>query len=104
MFRTALLCCLLAACSGAPPSARPPGGGPTAAAPTAADETFGRFVDEFFDARARFSPTQAVGEGFHAHDAEIEDRSAARIGQRVAELHAFQDRLARIDRGALGFD
>ena len=108
MFRTALLCSLLAACSGAASPARPAGAGPVpagaATAPSGADQAFGRFVDEFFDAQARFSPTRAVGEGFHAHDAEIEDRSAGRIGQRVAELHAFQDRLAGIDRGELGFD
>jgi Bacterial protein of unknown function (DUF885) len=109
MLRIALLGILLAACSGASSSTRPPGAGPAAAgggaaAPSAADETFGHFVDEFFDADARFSPTRAVGRGFHVHDAEIEDRSAGRIGQRVAELHAFADRLAQIDRGALGFD
>jgi len=102
MLRTAILCSLLAACSGAAPSARPPGAAP--AAGSTADAAFGRFVDEFFDAEARFSPTSAVGDGFHAHDAEIEDRSAGRIRQRIAELHAFHDRLAGIDRSALGLD
>ncbi|HEX3762738.1 MAG TPA: DUF885 domain-containing protein [Kofleriaceae bacterium] len=105
MVRTVLLCSLLAACGGSAPSAQVPGAAAGAAtAPSAADQSFGHFVDEFFDADARFSPTSAVGDGFHAHDAEIEDRSASRIGQRVAELHAFQDRLAGIDRSALGFD
>jgi uncharacterized protein (DUF885 family) len=74
------------------------------AKPGSADEAFGRLVDEVFEADARYSPTGAVGNGFHAYDAQIEDRSRARIEQRIAELHGFLDRLGQIDRAALGFD
>jgi len=78
----------------------------TAKAPaaTADDQAFGRLVDDYFDADARYSPTGAVGNGFHAYDAQIEDRSRARIEQRIAELHGLLDRLTRLDRKALGFD
>ena len=95
MHRFAVVCALLAACGGA--SSNVKGGGP-------ADQAFGRFVDEYYEADARYSPTQAVSNGFHAYDAQIEDRSKARIAQRTAELHGFLDRLAAIDHKALSFD
>src|SRR5690348_1472231 len=98
MVRISLLCCLLAACHGAAPSTP----SASAGAAGAGDAAFARLVDEYFESGARYSPTRAVGEGFHEHDAEIEDRSAGRIAQRIAELHGFADRLAAIDRGALG--
>src|SRR5690242_16521720 len=99
MIRIAAVVVLVTACGGATSTGaagdRKPGGG---------DEAFARFVDEFFDADARYSPTGAVGNGFHAFDAQIEDRSRARIEQRIAELHGFLDRLGAMNRGALGFD
>ncbi len=89
------------------PSADPSDGpvltGPAPAA-TPTDTAFARFVDEFFEADARYSPSNAVSNGFHAYDAQIEDRSRARIEQRAAELHGFLDRLGKLDRRALGFD
>jgi uncharacterized protein (DUF885 family) len=101
MMRIAAVLVLLGACSGAAPSSARPAAD---RAPGGADAAFARLVDDYFEADARFSPTQAVANGFHAHDAEIEDRSRARIEQRIAELHGFGDRLARLDRKALGFD
>src|SRR4051812_49170396 len=77
---------------------------PKPPAATAGDQAFGRLVDDYFDADSRYSPTGAVGNGFHAYDAQIEDRSRARIEQRIAELHGFLDRLNQLDRKALGFD
>jgi len=101
MHRLAIVFSLLGACGGAAPSTTAPSAAPAAAS---ADATFARFVDDFFEADARFSPTSAVGNGFHAYDAQIEDRSRARIEQRIAELHGLRDRLATIARGALDFD
>lgn len=104
MLRIAVVTFLVAAgCGGSAPST---GGaaGPAERKPAAADEGFARLVDEFFEADNRYSPTGAVGNGFHAYDAQIEDRSRARIEQRIAELHGFRDRLGQLDRGALGFD
>ncbi|HET7506249.1 MAG TPA: DUF885 domain-containing protein [Kofleriaceae bacterium] len=104
MVRPVVALVLVAACGGAASTAAPTAARSAEHTPGASDAAFARFVDDFFDAQARYSPTQAVGDGFHAHDAEIEDRSRARIEQRIAELHALGDRLGAIDRGALGFD
>lgn len=86
---------LLGACGGAPAK---PGGS------ASGDAAFAQFVDDYFDAENRYSPSSAVGNGFHAYDAQIEDRSRARIEQRIGELHGFANRLAQIDRAALTFD
>ncbi|HEU4728319.1 MAG TPA: DUF885 domain-containing protein [Kofleriaceae bacterium] len=104
MPRLAVAVLLITACGGAAPSSVPTAAAPAAHGPSSADAAFARFVDDFFESDARYSPTQAVADGFHAHDAEIEDRSRGRIEQRIAELHGLADRLAGIDRGALGFD
>jgi uncharacterized protein (DUF885 family) len=101
MNRLAVLFTLLAGCSGAAPSAARPPADRTAGT---ADQVFARFVDDYFEADARYSPTGAVANGFHAYDAKIEDRSRARIEQRVVELHGFLDQVGKLDRGALGFD
>lgn len=104
MFRLTLVLMLLGACSGAASSSAGAPAGPADRKPGAADETFSRFVDSYFEADSRYSPTGAVANGFHAYDAQIEDRSRARIEQRIAELHGFVDRLGQLDRAALGFD
>src|SRR5262249_48875322 len=52
----------------------------------------------------RYSPTRAVERGFHEYDAQLEDRSRARIEARIAELHVLLDRLATIDQNRLSFD
>jgi uncharacterized protein (DUF885 family) len=104
MFRMIVLVTFLGACGGVSSSV---GGRPASStdrSPPSVDATFTRFVDEFFEADARYAPTGAVGNGFHAYDAQIEDRSRARIEQRIAELHGFLDRISKLDRGALGFD
>jgi uncharacterized protein (DUF885 family) len=103
MFRIAVMTVLLGGCSGAAPPARSPGAS-TGENPGSADAAFTRLVDDVFDADSRYSPTNAVGNGFHAYDAQIEDRSRARIEQRIVELHGLLDRLGTLDRGALGFD
>ncbi len=107
-----VLTAILVACGGS--SAKPgpapdgPGGGGNGgggAGPAAsADVEFARFVDDYFDAQWKFSPSQATGEGFHEYDAQIEDMSKARIEARIAELKQLLERLQGIDRARLGFD
>jgi uncharacterized protein (DUF885 family) len=65
---------------------------------------FGRFVDDFFEARFAFEPTSGTEVGLHQHDSALEDRSQARIDARIAELKGFRTRLAAIDRASLSFD
>jgi uncharacterized protein (DUF885 family) len=105
MLRTGVILCLIGSlfggCGGAAPPAAAPGAG---GKPSASDPAFARFVDDFFDAANRYSPSGAVGNGFHAYDAQIEDRSRGAIEHRAAELHGLLDRLGRFDRRALGFD
>ncbi|HSS01956.1 MAG TPA: DUF885 domain-containing protein [Kofleriaceae bacterium] len=94
----------LGACGGgaAAPAGSPaaPSGSPS----SAADAAFSKLADDYFDAGDHYSPTGAVNNGFHAYDAQIEDRSRARIEQRIGELHGFLDRLTKLDRAALSFD
>ncbi|HMJ53942.1 MAG TPA: DUF885 domain-containing protein [Polyangiaceae bacterium] len=65
---------------------------------------FARLVDDYFDARFAFAPTSATSVGLHDRDAQLEDRSAARIRERIAELKRFRARFGEIDRGRLSFD
>jgi uncharacterized protein (DUF885 family) len=83
------------ACATHRPSASPSGG---------QNPAFARLVDEYFDARFAFAPTSATAQGVHDRDAELEDRSAARIRDRVSELKRFRTRLSEVDRASLSFD
>src|SRR4029079_7101203 len=74
-----LLSGLVGACGGPAVASAGSPGSATGAAPSSADAAFARFVDDYFEAGNRYSPTEAVGAGFHAYDAQIEDRSRARI-------------------------
>jgi uncharacterized protein (DUF885 family) len=65
---------------------------------------FSRLVDQYFDAKFAFEPSSATGNGVHDRDGQLEDRSAARIAKRVAELKGFVTRLAALDRARLSFD
>jgi uncharacterized protein (DUF885 family) len=76
----------------------------TSPAPPAAPASFSRFVDDYFDARFDYLPSQATDAGFHQYDAKLEDRSRARIEARIAELKSFLTRLQSLDRAKLSFD
>jgi uncharacterized protein (DUF885 family) len=66
--------------------------------------SFAKFVDDYFDARFDFSPTEGTSAGLHQYDAKMPDRSRARIERRIAELKVQLDRLMAFDRAALPFD
>jgi uncharacterized protein (DUF885 family) len=65
---------------------------------------FTKFVDDYFDARFDFSPTEGTSAGLHQYDTKMPDRSRVRIERRIAELKAELDRLMAFDRAALPFD
>jgi hypothetical protein len=74
------------------------------AAPAPSGERFSKFVDDYFDARFAYLPSQATEEGFHQYDSKLEDRSRARIEARIAQLREFLARLQAMDRSGLSFD
>ena len=91
------------ACTRATPSPPPTQSpaAPAAPAASAASGAFAKFVDEYFDARFDYLPSQATEDGFHQYDAKLEDRSRERIEARIAELKSFLSRLKAFDRSQL---
>jgi len=75
-----------------------------AAPPPDSGTGFTKFVDDYFDARFDFSPTEGTSAGLHQYDTKMPDRSRTRIERRIAELKAELDRLMAFDRAALPFD
>jgi uncharacterized protein (DUF885 family) len=69
-----------------------------------ANASFARLVDDYFDAQFAFAPTSATAAGIHDRDAQLEDRSAARIRERIAELKRLRARFGDLDRARLSFD
>jgi uncharacterized protein (DUF885 family) len=113
--RRALAAAALVACACDPPSPPPeasPRASASASAPAAlasaqpppSNADFARFVDEYFEAQFAFSPTSGTEVGLHKYDALSADRSRAAHEKRAAELKAFGERLAAIDRAKLSFD
>ncbi len=95
------------AISCAPASSPPPpaaAAAPATSAPAPSSEAFSKFVDDFFDARFAYLPSQATEDGFHQYDSKLEDRSRARIEARIAELKGFLARVQAMDRAGLSFD
>jgi uncharacterized protein (DUF885 family) len=86
------------ACSPAPSTA------PASSAAPATGDSFSKFVDDYFDARFEYLPSQGTDAGFHEYDAKLEDRSRARIEARIAELKSILSRLQAFDRSKLSFD
>jgi len=65
---------------------------------------FARFVDEYFDARYAFRPTEGTAQGFHQYDTKLPDLSRRAIEARIGELKRELARLSSFDRGKLSFD
>jgi uncharacterized protein (DUF885 family) len=91
----AVLCSLVLASA---PTAQPA----STAAP--ASPSFSKFVDDYFDARFAYLPSQGTDAGFHQYDTKLEDRSRPRIESRIVELRTFLARLQAMDRSKLSFD
>ena len=86
-------------CTRATPSVAPP-----TPVPAASSGSFSKFVDDYFDARFGYLPSQGTDAGFHQYDTKLEDRSRARLEARIAELKVFLSRLQAFDRSKLSFD
>ncbi len=65
---------------------------------------FARFVDEYFDARYAFRPTEGTAQGFRQYDTKLPDLSRRAIEARIGELKRELARLSSFDRGKLSFD
>ena len=85
------------ACAQAP-APKPP------AAAAVFDAAFSRFVDEYFEAKFAFDPSNGTSVGLHQYDTKLEDRSRARIEARIGELKGFLAKLEAFDRARLSFD
>ncbi len=75
-----------------------------AVAQSGAAGEFARLSGKYLEGIARLHPGYATALGNHAHDAEVEDLSAAGRARDVAFLRATLDELGRIDRSALSRD
>ncbi len=77
---------------------------PATAAPAEPSADFARFVDDYFDARFAFRPSDGTAVGLHQYDGRLEDLSKERFEGRIVELKSQLGRLAAIDRPKLPFD
>jgi uncharacterized protein (DUF885 family) len=68
-----------------------------ASPPDAAKAPFAQLVDDYLDDFARRHPSIAAGNGLHAHDALLDDFSAAAIAQEITDLKATQAALTALD-------
>jgi hypothetical protein len=94
-------CTLTAASLFALSCSQAPASKPAAVGPDAA---FASFVDGYFEAKFAYEPSNGTETGLHQYDAKLEDRSKARIDQRIEELKGLLARLLSFDRGKLSFD
>lgn len=62
---------------------------------------YNSLVDQYFDFYFRQHPTEATAQGFHQHDQELEDYSAAGRERQVRGLKEFLGRFERFDRAGL---
>ena len=74
------------------------------ASASGSDPAFGKFVDDYFDAKFADSPTEGTSAGLHQYDTKMPDLSRAAIDARVAALKGQLTRLLAFDRAKLGFD
>jgi uncharacterized protein (DUF885 family) len=68
-----------------------------AAEPASEDGRFLSWVDAYYREWAAFKPGRATEIGWHEHDGDLEDLSAAGIAKQRAWLHGWQDKLKQLD-------
>jgi uncharacterized protein (DUF885 family) len=64
-------------------------------------QTFEYLTALYFEQYFRFNPTAGTQAGFHEHDDQLEDYSAASIAAQIAMLHDYEKKLAALDPTAL---
>jgi uncharacterized protein (DUF885 family) len=62
---------------------------------------FAVFVDEYFDSYFTWKPSEGTAAGLHHYDNALEDRTAAAVAGRIAELKKLLQQLGRIRSGHL---
>ncbi len=99
--RTLALTALLIVSAAAIQASAPPHAPAQHLAADGAPQTFHFLTDQYFDGYFKFNPTTGTSDGFHQYDSDLEDYSAAAVGQQVAFLHTYEKKLAAIDPSAL---
>jgi uncharacterized protein (DUF885 family) len=95
---------VLIALSCAPAPSTGPASPSSAASAVPTGDSFAKFVDDYFDSRFDYLPSQGTDAGFHQYDTKLEDQSRARIEARIAELKSLLARLQKFDRSKLSPD
>jgi len=95
---------VLIALSCAPAPSTVPASGTAPGSAAAAGDSFAKFVDDYFDSRFDYLPSQGTDAGLHQYDTRLEDRSRARIEARITEMKSLLARLEKFDRSKLSPD
>lgn len=69
-----------------------------------ANDRFTKFVDAYYEAYFRWSPSYATWAGFHAYDGRMNDCTSAGVHRRVRELNRFLSQLKRFEPSKLSRD
>jgi hypothetical protein len=84
-----------------PAAAQGAGAASQTAQTSSSDQTFEKFVDEYFDGFFRFDPASATSAGIHKYDAELPSYSQAEIQGEIARSQTALRDLARIPTDGL---
>jgi uncharacterized protein (DUF885 family) len=66
---------------------------------TGGSPAFNQAVDDYFtQVYFKYAPTQGTLAGLHEYDTKLEDYSRAAIDAQIKDLHAFAERMAKVER------
>jgi hypothetical protein len=71
---------------------------PGTARVSAADPRFDKIVDDYFEARFDFRPSEGTAAGLHEYDHRLENLSQDRVNKRIEELVKFRTSLVALKR------
>jgi hypothetical protein len=78
--------------------------GPSPDSEAGANAALSAFVDSYFTSYFNFNPSEATSVGLHDYDSRLEERNAARIQARIAELQSQANEIESLRKKPLGFD